>query len=43
LTVIKVIPERSDMVEDEEIERIGMEVAMEYERQHGRKRSRRYG
>jgi len=36
LTVIKVIPETSDMVENEEVERIGMEIAMEYERQHGR-------
>lgn len=36
LTVVRVIPERSDMVEDEEIERIGMEIAMEYERLHGR-------
>jgi len=36
LTVIRVIPKRNEMVEDEEIERIGMEVAMEYERQQGR-------
>ncbi|MCW7074986.1 MAG: DUF3883 domain-containing protein [Candidatus Methanospirare jalkutatii] len=39
LTVIRVIPERNEMkemVEDEEVERIGMEVAMEYERQRGR-------
>ena len=36
LTVIKVIPERNEIVEDEEIERIGMEVAMEYERQQDR-------
>ena len=36
LTVIRVIPEKSEMVEDEEIERIGMEIAMEYERQQGR-------
>jgi len=35
-TVIRVIPERNEMVEDEEVERIGMEVAMEYERQQGR-------
>jgi superfamily II DNA or RNA helicase len=35
-TVIRVIPEKTDMVESEEIERIGMEIAMEYERQHGR-------
>ncbi|MGC8816075.1 MAG: DUF3883 domain-containing protein, partial [bacterium] len=32
LTVIKVIPEKFDMIENEEIERIGMEIAMEYER-----------
>ncbi len=36
LTIIRVIPERNEMVEDEEVERIGMEVAMEYERQQGR-------
>lgn len=36
LTIIRVIPEKTDMVESEEIERIGMEIAMEYERQHGR-------
>ena len=36
LTVIRVIPKRNEMVEDEEVERIGMEVAMEYERQQGR-------
>jgi len=36
LTVIRVIPEKSEMVENEEIERIGMEIAMEYERQQGR-------
>ena len=39
LTVIRVIPERNEMkemVEDEEVERIGMEVAMEYKRQRGR-------
>ena len=35
-TVIRVIPERNEMVEDEEVERIGMEVTMEYERQQGR-------
>ena len=35
-TVIRVIPERNEMVEDEEVERIGMEVAMEYGRQQGR-------
>ena len=37
LTVIKVIPETDDMAENEEVERIGMEIAMEYERQHGRR------
>ncbi|HOL40126.1 MAG TPA: helicase-related protein [Dictyoglomaceae bacterium] len=36
LNVIRVIPKKSDMVEDEEIERIGMEIAMEYERKEGR-------
>ncbi len=36
LTVIRVIPERDEMVESEEVERIGMEIAMEYERQQGR-------
>jgi superfamily II DNA or RNA helicase len=36
LTVIRVIPEKNEMSEDEEIERIGMEIAMEYERKHGR-------
>ncbi len=38
LTVIRVIPERSEIVEveDEEIERMGMELAMEYERKQGR-------
>ncbi|MGB9807466.1 MAG: helicase-related protein [Thermosulfidibacteraceae bacterium] len=36
LTVIRVIPEKAEMIEDEEIERIGMEVAMEYERSQGR-------
>lgn len=35
-TVIRVTPEKTEMVESEEIERIGMEIAMEYERQHGR-------
>ncbi|MGB9824478.1 MAG: DUF3883 domain-containing protein [Candidatus Hydrothermia bacterium] len=35
-TVIRVIPEKADMIENEEIERIGMEIAMEYERQQGR-------
>lgn len=33
---IYVIPEKIDLVIDEEIERIGMEVAMNYERSHGR-------
>ena len=36
LTVIRVIPEEGEMVSDEEIERIGMEIAMEYERKNGR-------
>ncbi|MCD6450224.1 MAG: DUF3883 domain-containing protein, partial [Thermotogaceae bacterium] len=36
LTVIRVIPENSEMVESEEIERIGMEIAMEYEIKHRR-------
>ena len=36
LTVVKVVPDRNEMVENEEIEKIGMEIAMEYERQHGR-------
>ncbi len=36
LTVIKVIPETSEMVSDKEIEKIGMEIAMEYERRQGR-------
>jgi len=36
LTVIKVLPDKNEMVEDEEIEKIGMEIAMEYERRHGR-------
>ena len=36
LTVIRVIPEKNEMAESEEIEKIGMEIAMEYEREHGR-------
>ncbi len=36
ISVIKVIPKKSEMVEDREIEKIGMEIAMEYEKQHGR-------
>lgn len=36
LTVIRVIPAKAKMVEDEEIERIGMEYVMEYERRKGR-------
>jgi len=38
LTVVRVIPERSEIVEveDEDIERMGMELAMEYERKQGR-------
>ena len=37
LTVIRVVSEGSNMVESEEIEKIGMEIAMEYERQNDRK------
>jgi len=36
ITVIRVVPERNGMSEDEEVERIGMEIAMEYERRNGR-------
>ena len=36
ITVIRVIPQVDEMAESEEIERIGMEVVMEYERRHGR-------
>jgi len=36
LTVIRVIPEPTGMSESEEIEKIGMEIAMEYERKQGR-------
>jgi len=36
LTVIKVIPVPGEMVEDAEIEAIGMQIAMEYERSQGR-------
>jgi len=36
LTVIRVIPEATAMVEDKEIEQIGMEIAMEYEKSEGR-------
>ena len=36
LTVIRVVPEKGEMVEDEGIEKSGMEIAMEYERIHGR-------
>lgn len=36
ITVIRVIPEGGGMLENEEIERIGMEIAMEYERRNGR-------
>ena len=36
LSVIRVIPEKGEMASDEEIERIGMEIAMEYERRCGR-------
>jgi SNF2 family DNA or RNA helicase len=36
LTVIRVVPEKDLMSESEEVEKIGMEIAMEYERIHGR-------
>ena len=36
LTVIRVIPEKGEMAEDKEIEKIGMEIAIEYERIQGR-------
>jgi len=36
LTVIKVVPMKDAMVENEEIEKIGMEIAMRYERECGR-------
>lgn len=36
LTVVRVVPARVEMVESEEVERVGMEVAMAYERQCGR-------
>ena len=36
LTIIRVVPEKNEMVESEEIERIGMEIAIEYEKEHGR-------
>jgi len=36
LTVIRVLPEAGEMFEDREIEAIGMAVAMDYERSHGR-------
>ena len=36
LSVIKVVPEKNEMIEDEEIEKIGMQIAMEYEKAHGR-------
>jgi len=36
LTVIRVIPEKNEMVESEEIEKVGMEIAMEYEKENGR-------
>lgn len=36
LTVVRVIRDKNQMVEDEEIERIGIEKAMQYEIQHGR-------
>ncbi len=36
ITVIRVLPQRDEMSEDEEVERIAMEIAMEYERSQGR-------
>lgn len=36
LTVIRVLPESGEMVEDEEIEKIGMQIAIKYERSQGR-------
>ena len=36
LTVIRVIPDKGEMVESEEIEKIGMKIAMEYERINSR-------
>lgn len=36
LTVIRVVPETGEMSEDREIEAIGMEIAIEYERSQGR-------
>ena len=36
LSVIRVIPEKGEMASDKEIERIGMKIAMEYERRCGR-------
>ena len=36
LTVIRVISEKGEMASDEEIEKIGMRIAMEYERRQGR-------
>ena len=36
LTVVRVISEAGEMAEDEEVERIGMEIAIEYEKSQGR-------
>ncbi len=36
LTVIRIIPGEGEMVEDREIEAIGMQIAMEYEKSQGR-------
>ena len=36
LTVVRVVPEQNGMIEDEEIEKIGMQIAMEYEKREGR-------
>jgi len=36
LTVVRIIPDKAEMVEDEDIEKIGMQVVMEYEKSQGR-------
>jgi len=36
LTVVRVIPDKAEMVEDEDIEKIGMQVVTEYEKSQGR-------
>jgi len=37
ITVLRVFPEKGAVVEDEDIERIGMEIAIEYEKLQGRR------